>query len=51
MRHQTPLAGVDLAVIVLDVRRNRLDQILPFVPALLQALGEVVMGEYRVIGP
>ena len=50
MRHQTPLTNLDLAVIVLDVHRNRLDRILPLVPELLEALGQAASGEYRVVG-
>lgn len=49
MRHQTQLVGIGLAVAVLDVRRNRLDQLLPLVPRLIEALSTAVPGEYHVV--
>ena len=50
-RCSTPLTGADLAVVVADIRRNRLDQILPLVSRILDAIKRVRPGEYRIVSP
>jgi predicted nuclease of predicted toxin-antitoxin system len=49
LRFQQRLQGRAFAVILLRAKSNRLDQLLPLVPALLQVLSEVTPGEVREI--
>ena len=49
MRFQQRLQGRPFAVILLRAKSNRLDHLLPLVPALLQALSEVKPREVREI--
>lgn len=46
MPHQTSLAGLDLAVLVLDVRDNRVEHIFEFVSAIRDALPTAPPGAY-----
>ena len=50
MPHQQNLAGHPFAIIVLRAVSNRLPDLLPLVPALLQALEDVKPGEVREVG-
>ena len=47
---QQNLAVSTLGVIVLDARNIRLKDLLPLVPTILQAVGEVRPGEVRRVG-
>ena len=49
LRFQQNLAGRSISVIVLRVPRNRLDDLLPLVPALIAALRDVTPGGAREI--
>jgi hypothetical protein len=48
---QQNLAEAGLGVIVLVARSNKLDDLLPLVPALLSAIGNMRSGEVRQIAP
>lgn len=47
MAFQTPLRGLSLAVLVLDVRSNKLDDVLRFVPLIDRTLTRLTPGTYR----
>lgn len=47
--HQHKLADLDLAVIVLDSRSNRLADLLPLVPPLLAAMPNCLKGSATVL--
>src|SRR5262249_12805371 len=47
---QQNLAEVELGVVVLVARSNRLDDLLPLVPAILTALQDIRPGEIRRVG-
>jgi hypothetical protein len=48
--YQQNLVGRAVAVIVLRAHGNKLDDLQPLVPALLDALSQIAPGEVRVIG-
>ncbi len=50
LQFQQNVAALSLAVIIVISRRIRLHDLLPLVPALRQAIGEVRPGEVRRIG-
>jgi hypothetical protein len=50
LQHQQTIAGLDLAVVVLVARRNKLDFLLPLVPEVLNLLPELQPGEVRIVG-
>lgn len=47
MAFQTPLSGLALAVLVLDCRRDKLDEVLRFIPPIDAALPRLVPGTYE----
>lgn len=49
LRYQQNLRSTDVAVIVLGAATNRLDDLLPLMPALLSALENVKKGELKEI--
>ena len=49
MRHQTSLNGVDLAVVVLDAKRNTIDELRKFLPTVLGQISEFQTGKFTEI--
>jgi hypothetical protein len=50
LSYQQNLTGSPMRVIVLVSRTNKIDDLLPLVPALLQAIQDVRPGEVRQVG-
>jgi len=50
LQFQQNLAGTSLRVIELGARSNRLEDLLPLVPDLVAAIGEMRPGERRQVG-
>ena len=48
--HQQNLARLGLGIVVVGTRRNRMQELLPLTPALLEALTEIRPGQLRRIG-
>jgi predicted nuclease of predicted toxin-antitoxin system len=49
MQFQTSLQGLNLRVIVLDSVSNRLDDLLPFVPQILNRMESLPAGTYTLL--
>jgi predicted nuclease of predicted toxin-antitoxin system len=50
LRHQQNLRGIPFGIVLVRARTNRLEDLLPLVPALLVAIAEVRPGEIREVG-
>jgi hypothetical protein len=50
IRHQQNLSGYNIAVVLLVVRRNKLEHIEPLVPNLIEAITNVLPGGVSVVG-
>lgn len=50
MRHQTSLAGVDLAVVVFDAKNNRIDERRRFLPIFLANISQFQPGTFTLLG-
>lgn len=49
IRYQQNLSESDLAVVVLAARKNRLEDLRPLIPSLLELLPTIKKGEVRVL--
>ena len=49
LQYQQNLRGFGIGVVVLAARTNRLEDLIPLVPGLLQATSSVVSGEVEVV--
>jgi hypothetical protein len=50
LSYQQPLASFQLGIVVLRARTTKLEDLLPLVPATLEALASVKAGQVRYIG-
>ena len=51
LQYQQNLRGYPIGVVVTAALSNRLEDLVPLVPAVLEASGEVAPGEVRVVRP
>ena len=50
LSYQQPLASFQLGIVVLRARTTKLEDLLPMVPATLEALASVKAGQVRYVG-
>jgi hypothetical protein len=51
IEHQNNIAIIDIAVVILEPKRNKLSELLPLVPKLLEILPSVLPGTVTRVAP